>query len=123
MRNEKLSQFISMIIYSRIFKMKRKFWFALLIISLMSFCSRAQEGRFSLLTGSSEEIVASYYDRDSAQLFTLDKAGFVVVWNVENLLPVRKFSTVPLHPFYSDRTDVITVYPTLKVNKTSLWIT
>ena len=104
-------------------KRKTKTWFIFIFFSLLGFYSNAQSGRFSLLTGNSEEIIASYLDHDSAQFFTLDKAGFIVVWNVESLLPIRRFPTVPLHPFYSDRTDVMTVYPTLKVNKSSLWIT
>jgi hypothetical protein len=104
-------------------KRKTKTWFIFILFSILGLNSNAQSGRFSLLTGSSEEIIASYYDGDSSQLFTLDKAGFVVVWDVETLLPLRRFSTVPLHPFYSDRSDIMTVYPTLKANKSSLWIT
>jgi len=104
-------------------KRKTKTWLVFILLSFLGLNSNAQSGRFSLLTGSSEEIIASYYDGDSSQLFTLDKAGFVVVWDVETLLPLRRFSTVPLHPFYSDRSDIMTVYPTLKANKSSLWIT
>jgi hypothetical protein len=104
-------------------KRKTKTWFILIFFSIFGFNSNAQSGSFSLLTGSSEEIITSYYDRDSSQLFTLDKAGFVVVWDVETLLPLRRFSTVPLHPFYSDRSDIMTIHPTLKANKSSLWIT
>ncbi len=104
-------------------KRKPKTCIIFIVFCLLGFYSNAQSGKFSLLTGNAEEIIASYLDRDSSQFFTLDKAGFIVVWDVESLVPIRRFPTVPLHPFYADRTDVMTVYPTLKVNKNSLWIT
>ncbi|RZL36307.1 MAG: hypothetical protein EOO96_07275, partial [Pedobacter sp.] len=64
-------------------------------ISINSLQTNAQQPKFSLLKGNAEEILATHLDRDSALLFTYDRAGSVVVWDVNNMLPIRSFNPVP----------------------------
>lgn len=71
---------------------------AVLIFVGLSFAGHAQvrQSRFAPALGNTQQITASYFDRDSALLFAYDATGTVVVWDTENMRPIRSFPTVPM---------------------------
>jgi hypothetical protein len=94
-----------------------------LISALVLFNSAifAQQSRFDILKGNTEEILATYYDRDSAMLFAYDKAGGVVVWDVNNMAPIRRFNIVPFNIWRAETAfDLKT--NTIGANKESIWV-
>lgn len=82
-----------------------------------------QPSKFDLLSGNSEEVVASFMDHKNDELITLDKAGLVVIWNTTTMLPLRRFSTIPANPFLPDKLNAFSKSPAIKANEKLIWIT
>lgn len=75
------------------------FWFAVVLVFVglsVKGYTQVRQSRFAPALGNTQQITASYFDRDSAMLFAYDVSGTVVVWDTENMRPVRSFPTVPM---------------------------
>lgn len=96
--------------------------FCYLLFSILFFnLSISAQNKFDVLKGNSEEILATYLDRDSAMLFAYDKAGGVVVWDVDNMVPIRRFNIVPSNIWKPEsilevKTNVVSA------NKNAIWV-
>lgn len=88
--------------------------------------AQVRQSRFAPALGNTQQITASYFDRDSAMLFAYDASGTVVVWDTENMRPIRSFPTVPMDiwnpivqptatSFYQSNIDI-------HVNRNKFWI-
>ena len=73
--------------------------FAILILILLSTTTRSQSYRLEVNSGNHEQIISSYYDRETNQLIALDKLGFVVVWDLSNFSILKKFQLPPESAF------------------------
>lgn len=72
---------------------------ALLFFLLLSTTTRSQSYRLEVNSGNHEQIISSYYDRETNQLIALDKLGFVVIWDLSNFSILNKFQLPPESAF------------------------
>lgn len=98
--------------------------FRIVLAFLLFFTSTLaqQKANFDLLKGNSQEILTSYFDRDSAMLFTYDKAGTIVVWDVNNMMPIKRFNTIPANIWRAEANYEMRT-TSIRASKTQVWVT
>ncbi|MEO6539339.1 MAG: hypothetical protein ABIN74_00055, partial [Ferruginibacter sp.] len=84
--------------------------FALLILTLLSTTTRAQSYQLEVNSGNHDQIISSWYDRETNQLIALDKLGFVVVWDLSNFSIINKFQLPPESAFGDTKKDALSKY-------------
>lgn len=92
-----------------------------LLLLFFSFVIKAQAQKFGILKGNAEQILATYLDRDSAMLFSYDRAGNMVVWDVNNMLPIRTFNPIPSN-IWSPESNFEQKHIAIGANKNFVWI-
>jgi WD40 repeat protein len=99
-----------------------KFFRALVMMLSFFGIASAQQISFDILKGNAQEILTSCFDRDSSMLFTYDRAGSIVVWDVNNMVPIKRFTALPTDLWRADATYEMRT-TTIAANKNRVWIT